>query len=130
MNYLFDLYIYLIENECGRHYEAYYHIGTFRTKDEADAAAKTLMSNGGRFSADECKAKVQEVELVGNTENIDCVYRFYGQSFDPDLENDAVFSPYYADRSAATADYISAKKNTPRQKWNMTTHMIGKYNLC
>lgn len=128
MSFLFDLYISHIEEEDSREYEAYYHIGTFRTKEDADVAKKTVMSNGGLFSEPNCNSSIQNVEVIGGTGNIDCVYRFWGQNFDPSLEGDRIDSPYYTDKPTAIQEFINAKKNTPRQRWGMDTYKIGKYN--
>ena len=123
MNILVDLYISRITEE---NYWAEYHIGTFRSKEEAITAMKWIMGNGGQFSAPACKARTEEVSVIGDHADIDDVYRFYGQNLDSTLEGDMIVSPYYVDKSAAIREFIQAKKETPRQKWDLETYQIGK----
>ncbi len=121
MNFLFDLYISLIEEECGKEYWTEHHIGTFITKEEAVAEMKRVMSEGQPFSKPDCEARIQEAELVGEIINIDSVYRFSGYN----MEGDRIESPYYTDKLTAVQEFINAKKKTPGQRWCLNTYKIG-----
>ena len=127
MNVLYDLHISHMVEEFGREYWAEPHVGTFMTKEDAIAVMKRVMSEGGPFSEPDCQARIQEVEVIGEIQNIECVYRFYGMNIDSSLEQDIIESPYYVDKPTAIQEYIKAKKNTPRQKWSLDTYKIGEH---
>lgn len=121
MNYLFDLYISLTEEECGKKYWTEHHIGTFTTKEKAIMVMKTVMSEGHPFSKPDCEPRIQEVELVGKFTNHDSVYRFSGYN----TEGDMIRSPYYTDKPTAIQEFLKAKKNTPGRGWYLNTYKIG-----
>ena len=127
MNVLYDLHISHMVEECGREYWAEPHVGTFMTKEDAIAVMKRVMSEGGPFSEPDCQARIQEVEVIGDIQNIECVYRFYGMNIDSSLDQDIIESPYYVDKPTAIQEYIKAKKVTPRQTWSLDTYKIGKH---
>ena len=127
MNVLYDLHISHMVEECGREYWAEPHVGTFMTKEDAIAVMKRVMSEGGPFSEPDCQARIQEVEVIGDIQNIECVYRFYGMNIDSSLDQDIIESPYYVGKPTAIQEYIKAKKNTPRQKWSLDTYKIGEH---
>ena len=127
MNVLYDLHISRMVEECGREYWAEPHVGIFMTKEDAIAVMKRVMSEGGPFSEPDCQARIQEVEVIGDIQNIECVYRFYGMNIDSSLDQDIIESPYYVDKPTAIQEYIKAKKNTPRQKWSLDTYKIGEH---
>ena len=85
------------------------------------------MSDNGTFSESSCDIRIEEIEVVGESNNIECVYRFYGYSIDSSSEED-IESPCYAEKSVAIQELVKAKKNTPRHKWELQTHIVGKCN--
>lgn len=125
MRVLFSLCIGCITEE---NYWAEYLIGLFQSVEDADAARKRLMIDCGQFSKSDCKARIYEVELIGDADVIEQVYRFYGQNIDSSLEGNIVESPCYVDKSTAIEELMKAKKQTPRQQWNLEIHIIGKCN--
>ena len=68
------------------------------------------------------------MEIVGESANAECVYRFYGQNIDSSLEGDIIESPCYLDKLTAINELMNAKRCTPRQQWNLETHIVGKCN--
>ena len=72
--------------------------------------------------------EIEEVEVVGESDNVECIYRFYGQDIDSSVEEDIVESPCYVEKSTAIQELMKAKRNTPRQQWRLETHIIGKCN--
>ena len=120
MNFLFDLYISLTQEECGREYWTEHHVGTFLTKEDAVAEKQRVISEGHPFSKPDCEARIQEVELVGEFSDIDSVYRFSGYT----MEGDLIRSPYYADKLTAIQEFLNAKKKTPGQRWCLDTYKV------
>ena len=112
----------------GENYRAEYPIGLFKSACDVDAVIKRLMSDGGRFSETDCESRIIEVEVVGEDVDVECVYRFYGQNIDASHEGDVIESPCYIDKSTAIQELMNAKKHTPRQQWNLETHIVGKCN--
>lgn len=109
-------------------YEKEYFIGLFKSADEVNEVIKRLSGENGKFSEPNYKAKIQEIEVIGESDNIERVYSFYGQNIDSSLDSDIIESPYYTDKSTAIQELIKAKKNTPRQNWNLETHIVGRSN--
>ena len=109
-------------------YWAEYFIGFFTSAEEIDVVAKKLISSNGNFSEPDCKVRIEEVEVVGESDSVECVYRFYGQNIDSSVEEDIVESPCYVEKSTAIQELMKAKRNTPRQQWRLETHIIGKCN--
>ena len=107
MNILYDLYISITEEECGKEYCTEHLIGTFKTKEEAITAMKEAMSEGRPFSIPECEPRIHEVELIGEIMDGNSVYRFFGYNKDGDI----ICSSYYAEKATAIQDLIKAKKN-------------------
>ena len=124
MRVLFSLCISCITEE---NYWAEYFIGLFQSVEDANAARKRLMSDCGQFSKPDCKSRISEIELIGDAV-VEQVYRFYGQNIDSSFEGDIVESSCYVDKSTAIEELMKAKKQTPRQQWNLETHIIGKCN--
>lgn len=122
---LFSLCISCITEE---NYWTEYPIGLFKSTEDIDAVIKRLMSEGGKFSGPDCKAKISEVKMVGELLDQEYVYRFYGQNIDSSLEGDMIESPCYIDKSTAIKELMKAKKCTPRQQWNLETHRVGECN--
>lgn len=122
MNCLFNLCFSCITKE---NYWAEYPIGLFKTKEDVNAVINALTKDGGRFSNIDCKTRISKIEVIGENTDYDRVYRFYGQNIDSSDE-DIVESPCYIDKSAAIQELIKAKAITPRQQWNLETHIIGK----
>lgn len=125
MKVLFSLDINCIEEE---NYWAEYHIGLFKSTDDIDAVLKRLMHEGGKFSKPGCEARISEVEIIGESANVECVYRFYGQNIDSSFEGDIIESPCYLDKLTAIKELMNAKRCTPRQKWNLETLFVGECN--
>lgn len=123
MKVLYNLCISCLTEE---NYWAEYPIGLFKSTDDVDVIIKKIMSAGGKFSQSNCKPRISEVEVVGESVDIDCVYRFYGQNIDSSLKGEIIESPCYIDKSTAIHELMNAKKYTPRQQWYLETHMIGK----
>ncbi len=124
MRALFSLCISCITEE---NYWAEYHIGLFKSIEDVEAIIKRLMSDNGKFSKPDCKARISEVEIVGDCDNIECVYRFYGAAFDSSSEKDIVESPCYVYKSTAIEEFIKAKKEYPLAKqWFMKSHIVGE----
>lgn len=72
MNLLFSLSISCITSE---NYWAEYPIRLFATAEEIDVVVKRLMSNRENFSKDNCKVRIEEVKVVGERDNVECVLR-------------------------------------------------------
>lgn len=125
MRVLFSLYISCITEE---NYWAEYLIGLFQSAKDAEVEKKRLMGKGSLFSKPNCKARICEIELIGELTVIEQVYRFYGQNLDSSCEGDIVESACYTDKSEAIEALIKAKKHTPRQQWNLETHKVRKCN--
>ncbi len=125
MDFLLSLYISCITPE---NYLAEYHIGLFTSTEEVDTVIKRLTSDGGKFFKSHCKARIEKIKVVGENQNIECVYRFYGQNIDSSADGDIIESPCFVDKSVAVEELMKAKRETPRQKWNLETHIIGKSN--
>ena len=121
MNILYDLYISLTEEECGKEYWTEHLVGTFKTKEEAITAMKEAMSEGKPFSKPDCEPRIQKVELVGEILNINSVYRFFGYNKDGDI----ICSSYYAEKDTAIQDFIKAKKNICGYNWSLNTYKLG-----
>ena len=85
-------------------------------------------SDGGKFSESHCKTKFEKIKVVGECKNVECVYRFYGQNIDSSAADDIIESPCFVDKLVAIEELMKAKKETPRQKWHLETHVIGKSN--
>ena len=105
-----------------------YLIGFFTSAEEIDVVVKKIISSSGNFSEPGCKVKIEEVEVVGESDRVECVYRFYGQNVDPLVEGDIIESPCYVEKSTAIQEMMKAKRNTPRQQWRLEAHIIGKCN--
>ena len=103
-------------------------IGFFTSTEEIDAVVKRLTSNGGSFSESSCKVRIEEVDVVGEDDRVECVYCFFGQNIDSSFEGDIIESPCYVEKSMAIQELMKAKRNTPRQQWHLQTHIIGKCN--
>ncbi len=125
MNFLFRLSISCITSE---NYWTEYPIGLFATAEEIDVVVKRLMRNNGSFSGSHCEVRIEEVAVVGERDNVECVYRFYGQNIDSSVEGDIIESPCYVEKLTAIQEMMQAKRNTPRQQWYLETHIIGKSN--
>ena len=121
MNILYDLYISLTEEECGKEYWTERLVGTFKTKEEAITAMKEAMSEGQPFSKPECESRIQEVELIGEIIDGNSVYRFYGYN----QEGYMIEGPYYTDKDTAIQAFIREKKNTPGRGWRLDTYKLG-----
>lgn len=121
MTFLYDLYISLTEEECGREYWTERLIGTFKTKEEAITAMKEATSEGRPFSKPECESRIEEVELVGEIIDGNSAYRFYGYNKDGDI----IKSPYYAEKDTAIQAFIRKKKNTLGRGWSLDTYKLG-----
>ena len=52
-----------------------------------------------------------EVEVVGESDSVECVYRFYGQNIDSSVEGDIIESPCYLEKSTAIQELMKAKRN-------------------
>ena len=110
MNILYDLYISLTEEECGKEYWTEHLVGRFKTKEEAITAMKEAMSEGRPFSKPECESRIQEVELIGEIIDGNSVYRFFGYN----QEGDMIKSPYYSYYlKYYRNDYITCKAKMP-----------------
>ena len=109
-------------------YWAEYPVGFFTSLEEIEVVVKRLTSSNRNFSESRCEVRIEEVEVVGESDNIECVYRFYGQNIDSSVEGDIIESACYSEKSTAIKELITAKRNTPRQQWNLETHIIGKCN--
>ena len=109
-------------------YWAEYPIGFFASAEEIDVVVKRLMSGSGKFTESHCKVRIEEVEVVGENDITECVYRFYGQNIDSSVEGDIIESPCYLEKSTAIQELMKAKSNTPRQQWHLETHIVGKCN--
>ena len=125
MAVLFSVSISCITPE---NYWAEYPVGFFASVDEIDVIVKRLMSSRGKFSESHCIVRIEEVEVVGESDGIECVYRFYGQNIDSSVDGDIIESPCYSEKSTAIRELMKSKRNTPRQQWNLKTHIIGKCN--
>lgn len=121
MNILYDLYISITEEECGKEYWTEHLIGTFKTKEEAITAMKEAMSEGRPFSILECEPRIHEVELIGEIMDGNSVYRFLGYN----QEGEMIESPYYAEKDTAIQAFLMKKKNTPGQGWCLNTYKLG-----
>lgn len=97
MNVLFSLCISCITEED---YQTEYPIGIFRNIEDVNSVAKRLMSDSGRFSKPDCEANISEIEIIGESDTVECVYRFYGQNISSS-EGDIIESPCYTDKSTA-----------------------------
>ena len=109
-------------------YWAEHFIGFFTSAEEIDVVVKKLISNNGNFSEPDCKARINEVQVVGESDSVECVYRFYGQNIGSSVEGDIIESPCYLEKSTAIQELMKAKRNTPRQQWHLETHIVGKCN--
>ena len=125
MSVLFSLDISCVTEE---NIWAEYHIGLFQSTTEVDIVKNRLMTDGGKFSKPDCKARVSEVKVVGDDVDIEYVYRFWGQNIDSDIDECIIESACYIDKSTAIKDLLEAKEHTPRQQWRMQTCIVGKSN--
>ena len=50
-------------------YWAEYFIGFFTSAEEIDVVAKKLISSNGNFSEHDCKVRIEEVEVVGESDS-------------------------------------------------------------
>ena len=125
MNTLLSLSISCITPE---NYWAEHFVGFFTSAEEIDVVVKKLISSNGNFSDSDCKVKIDEIQVVGESDSVECVYRFYGQNIGSSVEGDIIESPCYVEKSIAIQELMKAKKNTPRQQWHLETHIIGKCN--
>ena len=121
MNILYDLFISLIEEECGKEYWTEHLVGTFKTKEEAITVMKEAMSEGRPFSKPECESRIQEVELIGEIIDGNSVYRFFGYNH----KGDMIESPYYTDKDTAIQAFLKEKKSTPGRGWCLNTYKLG-----
>ena len=121
MNILYDLYISLTEEECGKEYWTEHLLGRFKTKEEAITAMKEAMSEGRPFSKPECESRIQEVELIGEIIDGNSVYRFFGYN----QEGDMIKFPYYTEKATAIQAFLREKKNTPGRGWCLNTYKLG-----
>lgn len=125
MDFLLSLNISCITSE---NYWVEYPIGLYTSAQEIDMVIKRLTSDGGKFSESHCKTKIEKIKVVGECKNVECVYRFYGQNIDSSAAGDIIESPCFVDKLVAIEELMKAKKETPRQKWHLETHVIGKSN--
>lgn len=125
MNYLFSLYISFITPE---NIWTEYPIGIFTSTREIYEIIERLTNDGGKFSDPRCKTRIEKIDVVGESENIECVYRFYGQNTDSSVAGDIIESPCFVDKSVAIDELMKAKRETPRQNWQLETHIVGKSN--
>jgi 5-methylcytosine-specific restriction endonuclease McrBC regulatory subunit McrC len=121
MNLLYDLYISLTEEECGKEYRTEHLVGTFKTKEEAITAMKEAIIKGLPFFKPECESRIQEVEVIGETIDDNSVCRFFGYT----QEGDLIESPYYTEKDTAIQDFLRKKKNTPGRGWCLNTYKLG-----
>lgn len=125
MGALFNLRISCTAEE---NYWAEYDIGLFKTIEGLNIVRNRLMNKEGRFSNPDCKARISEIDVVGEGDDYTCVYRFWGQNTDSSFVGDIIESPCYIDKSTAIQELMKAKKRTPRQQWNLDTITVGKCN--
>ncbi|MBR3594030.1 MAG: hypothetical protein IKL44_05065 [Clostridia bacterium] len=125
MDTLLSLFISCVTPE---NYRAEYFIGLFTSSEEIDVVVKKLISSNGKFSEPNCNVRIEEVEVVGESDSVECVYRFYGQNIDSSVGGDIIESPCYVEKSTAIQELMKAKMDNPRQQWRLETHVIGKCN--
>ena len=125
MKVLLELSISYITEE---NYWVEHPIGLFQSTEAIEEVMKKIMSRSGRFSEHNCEVRISEIEVIGEIDNAECVYRFYGQNIDFSSDEDIIESRCYVDKQTAIQDLLKAKQDTPRQQWHLNTHIIGKYN--
>ena len=125
MNFLYDLYIRIAEEECGRKFWTVRHIGTFRSEEDAIAAKNKVTGKTGPSAYADCETRIQKADLIGAPDT-DSVYRFFGYSTDSSPNLGSIQSPYYADKPTAIEEFIKTKKQMPRLKWLFEMKRIGE----
>ncbi len=125
MGTLFNLCISCTAEE---NYWVEYDIGLFKTREDLDIVRNRLMNKEGRFSNTDSKARISEIDVVGEEDDYTCVYRFWGQNIDSSLAGDIIESLCYIDKSTVLQELTKAKRHTPRQQWNLDTITVGKCN--
>lgn len=108
-------------------YREGFHIGLFWTYDEAKRIAVRYKKEVPGFKDYDCDEEITEVSIIGDEEQVSCVYRYTGwnenENFD---EVDIIESDCYVDHSKAEEDYHCAQSALDRKEWALNRHVIGQ----
>ena len=123
MRELFCLTFYNRSNENDR---GGFHIGLFRSPEEARAVELRYRKEVAGFKDHICEAEITAVPVRGIYSGEKCVYRYTGWNENKDFDAvDIVESDCYIDPAEAEADYKKAQSVSPRQEWALDHHVIG-----
>ena len=93
--------------------ESGFHIGLFRTKEEAEGARERYKREVAGFMEYECQGKIAEVPVIGSDGALHTVYRYAGWNENEDYDEiDIIESDCYVSLEQARAELERAKKQT------------------
>lgn len=125
MEQLFSLMFYTQPNST---YRDGFHIGFFRTYEEAKMTELFYRKEVLGFKDYPCDAEITEVSVVGpNRNDVNCIYCYVGWNVNEDLDEiDIIESHCYTDRAQAENDYKKAQTQFSREEWALNCYMIGE----
>ena len=122
MNHVYCLTFFVYPGE-----EKRFHIGLFRTKEEAECVRARYKREVAGFRDHKCEGKIREVPVIGDNGALHTVYRYAGWNENEKYDEiDVIESDCYVSLEQARAELERAKKQTPRQEWALDCCVIGQ----
>lgn len=121
------LYCLTFYTQSNGTYRDGFHIGLFRTYDEAKSVENHYRQEITGFRDYECDAEISEVPVIGDAMDVVCVYRYTGWNVNEEFDEvDIVDSDCYTDYAQAEKDYHEAQATLQREEWALNRHVIGQ----